>query len=172
MTESDGTSNPFSLPAGSVVIDRSNGVTLPENFNSTDAAGSVITVTATAVASATNAPAKSNTTAVAAGVAVPLGVLLIAALAGCAVLWSNLKKAKKQLAAAGNGGGDIAVYHEAQQGTHYSAPEKPYTQSYGGYQSVPRQASPPTEVHSDRMQAVEAPTDRDIAMADSRSISK
>ena len=167
MTPSDGTSAPFSLPAGTVIIDRSNGATLPEDFNSTDAAGSVVTATVTA--SAASAPGKSNTAAVAAGVAVPLGVLLIAALVGCGVLWRNLGKARRELAEVGQRG-SAQVYGDAWKGAH--ANEKPYNGSYGGYHSVARQESPPSEVGGGQMQAVEAPTDRDIAMADSRPLQK
>ncbi|EME41182.1 hypothetical protein DOTSEDRAFT_55080 [Dothistroma septosporum NZE10] len=167
MTESDGTFAPFSLPAGTVVIDRSNGATLPENFNSTDAAASVVTATVTA--SATAAPEKSNTAAVAAGVAVPLGVLLVAALAGCFLLWRNLGKARRELAAFGHGG-SAQVCDDPQKSAYVN--EKPYSGSYGGYQSVARQESPLQEAGGGHMQAVEAPTDRDIAMADSRPIDK
>ncbi|KAK4619760.1 hypothetical protein CLAFUW4_11038 [Fulvia fulva] len=173
MTESDGTSAPFSLPAGSVVIDRSNGATLPQNFNSTDAAGSIITVTATAAANATNTPESNNTTAIAAGISVPLGLLLLAALAGCFVLWRNLKKARNQVQGAVHG----SVYDgNVQKGVHYAAQEKPYDHAYGGYQSVPREASPPAappaEVWSGQMQPVEAPADREVSMADSKAVGK
>ncbi|EME44197.1 hypothetical protein DOTSEDRAFT_80027 [Dothistroma septosporum NZE10] len=88
ITSAGGPSEPFEIPAGTIIVDRSSGATL--TINSTTGTNTTTTTTVTAVS-----VRDSNMTAVAAGVAVPLGVCLAAALAGCACLFHLLRKERR-----------------------------------------------------------------------------
>lgn len=173
-SDGSGTTTPFELAAGTVIIDRSSGATLSINTsaNSTSTSKSTVTVT---VGSSSDG---DHVTAVGAGVGVSLGVLLVAALIGCSILYNQLRKAKRQLH--GNG----VMMHDSQR---YDSPNNNYanptfspangsqsaysdgvtkTYSPGAHQPSP----PPAQTSHNFM--VEAPTDREVAMADSRPVGK
>ncbi|KXT16752.1 hypothetical protein AC579_5462 [Pseudocercospora musae] len=107
--------DPSQLSAGTVIYDRATGAQLPETWNDTSPVATVVTVTSLSSAGAQKS--SNNITTVAAGIAVPLGVLLSAALAGCAIFWKQLQEAK---------GGQAAVA-EAQ-----AVVEKPHDEMYYG----------------------------------------
>lgn len=65
-------------------------------MNSTDVSPATITATVTVTSSPSNA-SNEDITSVAAGAAVPLGVLLIAALIACGVLFRQLRNTKRTL---------------------------------------------------------------------------
>lgn len=165
-----GTTTPFQLAEGNVIIDRSNGATL--SVNSTSSASSTVTVTAESKSD------NNNVTAVGAGVGVSLGVLLLAALIGCGVLYSQLRKAKRQTRGDGMMMGASNPYEQPKHNpgfSHTNGSQTPYsdgvskTYSHGAYQHQP----PLGPVESPFNQIVaEAPTDREVAMADSRAVPK
>ncbi|KAF2161881.1 hypothetical protein M409DRAFT_58662 [Zasmidium cellare ATCC 36951] len=167
-SDSDGNREPFTLPVGSVIVDRRTGATLSDNPTTNSTSGSVVTVTA---------KSDSNVTAVGVGVGVSLGVLLLAALAGCVVLYVQLRKAKKELLHGVESKGayrDMPKEHHentvfsppvGQQSLYADGTSKAY--SYGSSQP------PAAPVDSPFNNIVaEAPTERDVAMADSRPVLK
>jgi hypothetical protein len=81
-------SDPFPLDSGTAIYDRSNGATLPPSTATSSTSGtstSVVngTTTVTATVTASASASSNNVTTVAAGIAVPLGVLLVLAIIGC-----------------------------------------------------------------------------------------
>ncbi|KAK0925466.1 hypothetical protein LTR29_018048, partial [Friedmanniomyces endolithicus] len=92
---------PFDIDSFQVIYDRSTGATIPldgssptTTANSSGAAAtSTVTTTATATATGTSG---TSVAAVAAGVAAPLGVLLLASLIACGILLSRLKKLRRE----------------------------------------------------------------------------
>lgn len=104
-----------------------------------------------------------NMTAVGAGVGVSLGVLLVAALVGCVVLYNQLRKAQRQLHDNGVMLG-VSDDHNGSQSAYGAEVSKTY--NYGDRQSPP----PPAGTFNNFV--AEAPTDREIAMADSRAMPK
>ncbi|KAK4497907.1 hypothetical protein PRZ48_010562 [Zasmidium cellare] len=144
---------PFNMTLGRVIWNRTdgsimnNGTLLPSQVQLSEAQ-----TTVTLHPSASSTSTSTNTTAVAAGIAVPLGVLLLASLATIFFLLSKLKNLKKQLhkpdtasfdgSATGykpidmhslapqqNGGGDVygtlPKYQPVQYGQHPSVNEAP-----------------------------------------------
>lgn len=90
-----GSSDPFTLPAGQIIWDRKTGSTV--QYNTTAENGTAITtttVTATPPSKAGND--KNNDVAIGVGVAVPLGVLLLAAIAAVVLLMTKLKRLGKR----------------------------------------------------------------------------
>ncbi|KAK3115673.1 hypothetical protein LTR53_004736 [Teratosphaeriaceae sp. CCFEE 6253] len=94
---SGGSTQPFSLDPFQVIVDRSTGKLLPLNGSdatpseSTNSSAATTTVTAT-----TTATGQSSIVPIAAGIAAPLGILLIAALVACGVLFSQLRKLRRE----------------------------------------------------------------------------
>lgn len=86
----DGSLEPFVIPPGQVIVDRSTGATLGGNFTLRQSTTSNATVTATPHSNS------NNSVAVGAGVGVPLGILLLASLAAVAFLYSKLKSLQKE----------------------------------------------------------------------------
>ncbi|TKA39032.1 hypothetical protein B0A54_09629 [Friedmanniomyces endolithicus] len=131
---------PFDIDSFQVIYDRSTGATIPldgssptTTANSSGAvATSTVTTTATATATGTSG---TSVAAVAAGVAAPLGVLLLASLIACGILLSRLKKLRREQHPAsgtsymGGGGGRGGYGHHAMA---------PATMPYD-YKSVPQE---------------------------------
>ncbi|KAK4498883.1 hypothetical protein PRZ48_009393 [Zasmidium cellare] len=159
-----GSLQPFELDEGTVIVDRNTGATLSDNLTTNSSSGSVVTVTA---------KSNSNIVAVGAGVGVSLGVPLIAALIGCAMIYSQLRKARKQLHSIETKG-NYQDHHETSvltssnghQSSYGGSMHKPY--SYSADRSPP---PAPTESPFNSV-LVEAPTEREVAMADSRPMQK
>ncbi|KAF7188005.1 hypothetical protein HII31_10677 [Pseudocercospora fuligena] len=162
-TSTEDSTDPFQLSAGTVIYDRATGAQLPETWNDTTPVATVMTVTATPSAGAQKS--SSNITAVAAGIAVPLGVLLLAALAGCGILWKQLQRAKRGQVTMAEA---PAVPEKQHDGMYYGAatPNTGYDQY--AYEHMAHRPELPV---NDGIVA-EAPTEREIPLADSRSIQK
>ncbi|KAK5113973.1 hypothetical protein LTR62_003096 [Meristemomyces frigidus] len=100
-----GSTQPFDLDPFHVIVDRSSGATLPQDGSDFTAAAAT---TASASGSSTPSSATCSDTAtatttvnasiapVAAGIAAPLGILLIAALIACGMLFSQVRKLRRQ----------------------------------------------------------------------------
>ncbi|KAK3068754.1 hypothetical protein LTR53_013417 [Teratosphaeriaceae sp. CCFEE 6253] len=157
-----GSRQPFDISAGEVVYNRSDGaLLLPNPANTAQPTAAVvaslatITVTTTATASAAAGTAKSTSTGlvtqVAAGVAVPLGVLLLAALAAIAVLVSRNRKLRSA--------------HESQD---WSAPD-PKPASTKASQAHSSVYEPPKSLQQ-WPPAVEVPAYHEVAESDSRPV--
>jgi hypothetical protein len=138
--ETHGSYDPFALVAGTAIYDRANGSTLPPSTIASSSSGTT-TVTVTAPAGACS----TNITTVAAGIAVPLGVLLIFATMGLIFFWRKYQSLKS------TGASHVAAYtpgpgpqghdppqsfdHQAQQVQAYE------TQRPDGYHVVPQELS-------------------------------
>lgn len=85
----DGSLEPFVIPPGQVIVDRSTGATLGGNFTLRQS-------TSNATVTATPHSSSNSSVAVGAGVGVPLGILLLASLAAVAFLYSKLKSLQKE----------------------------------------------------------------------------
>ncbi|TKA79560.1 hypothetical protein B0A55_02737 [Friedmanniomyces simplex] len=132
-----GSTNPFDLDAFQVIYDRSTGATIPldgsDATTSVNSSSAATTSTVTATATATS---KSSIAAVAAGVAAPLGVLLLASLIACGILLSRLRKLRREYDAGGSekshlhGGGGGGGHHHAMT---------PVSSTAHGYRSMPQE---------------------------------
>ena len=92
-----GSTTPFSLEPGLVVYNRSDGSTQNDGTAVAVPAASAATATTTVIVTAEpTTTGSSDVTAVAAGIAVPLATLLIAALVAVVVLVSRIKKLKQE----------------------------------------------------------------------------
>ncbi|KAK1823995.1 hypothetical protein LTR12_001528 [Friedmanniomyces endolithicus] len=165
---------PFDIDSFQVIYDRSTGATIPldgsnptTTANSSGAAAtSTVTTTATATAAGT-----SSVAAVAAGVAAPLGVLLLASLIACGILLSRLKKLRREHHNAagtshlGGGGGGMGHHTMAPASMPYdykSIPQEQQSEYDSGWSQagmLPRPVAP-----------VEAPAMMEIGEADSRPV--
>lgn len=146
-----GSNAPFDLTAGNVIYNRTDGATIKHGTlsfadlgisNSTSsssvaAESSIATASVSASASATTS-SSSTIVPVAVGIAVPLGVLLIAALLACGVLFSQNRRLRK-------------AAREAQA----SPPAPP--KDYGYRQSVTTSPAPVYEYRNDAGQTNWAP---------------
>lgn len=106
----DGSTQPFSLDSFQAIYDRTTGATIPLDGSDPTAssANSSTAATTTVVATVTS---KSSITPIAAGIATPLGILLIAALIACGILFSQLRRLRREQRAgvgAGTGAGAAA----------------------------------------------------------------
>ncbi|KAK0998887.1 hypothetical protein LTR54_009327 [Friedmanniomyces endolithicus] len=105
-TATRGSNAPFNLHPELAILDRSNGATTLSTAAGTTAAtgdtASTVTSTVTMTASAASAPATAGTSstsvvAVGAGIAVPLGILLIAVSAIAVISWRRIKRLIQQM---------------------------------------------------------------------------
>ncbi|KAK1025338.1 hypothetical protein LTS16_023299 [Friedmanniomyces endolithicus] len=163
---------PFDMDAFQVIYDRSTGATIPiDGSNPTTTANSsgAATVTTTATATATGTSGTS-VAAVAAGVAAPLGVLLLASLIACGILLSRLKKLRREHHTASGtshivGGGGMGHHAMAAGSMPYDYKSVPQEQQ-SGYGSGWSQAG----MSPRPVAPVEAPATMEIGEADSRPI--
>ncbi|KAK0345507.1 hypothetical protein LTR02_000371 [Friedmanniomyces endolithicus] len=172
-----GSYEPFDIDSFQVIYDRSTGATIPldgssptTTANSSGAAAtSTVTTTATATATGTSG---TSVAAVAAGVAAPLGVLLLASLIACGILLSRLKKLRREQHPAsgtsymGGGGGGGYGHHAMAPATmpydYKSVPQEQQSEYGSGWSQagmLPRPVAP-----------VEVPATMEIGEADSRPI--
>ena len=119
-----GPSQLFNLNSPQVIFNRTDGsvlnsdtIPLPQLAEAADV--STVTVTATATVTADRAgvgsSSRHDTTAVAAGIAVPLGELLIAALVTCVLLYRQARRPKSEQERAQSLGLDVAQAKLGQQ---------------------------------------------------------
>ena len=85
-----GSTTPFKLGEATVIYNRNNGALLPQNWTQ-DSTSAAATATVT-ITSEPRVITKAHTNAALVGVTVPLAVLLLAALVGCAILWRQLRQ--------------------------------------------------------------------------------
>jgi hypothetical protein len=110
--ETHGSYDPFALVSGTAIYNRANGSTLPP---STIVSSSNVTTTVTVTATAS--PRSTNITTVAAGIAVPLGVLLILATIGLILFWRKYRILKS------TGATHLATYTPGSEPRGQDAPE-------------------------------------------------
>ncbi|KAK3073483.1 hypothetical protein LTR53_004917 [Teratosphaeriaceae sp. CCFEE 6253] len=160
-----GSRQPFDISAGEVVYNRTDGALLLPNPANTaqptvgvfvSLATITVTATATATGSAAAGVAKSTNTGlvtqVAAGIAVPLGILLLAALAAIAVLVSRNRKLRQA--------------HESQS---WASPD-PKSSPMEASQAHSSVYEPPKSSQQQWPRAVEAPAYHEVAESDSRPV--
>lgn len=132
-----------------------NGTLLPSQVQLSEAQTTVTLRPSTSSTSNSN-----DVTAVAAGIAVPLGVLLLASLATIFFLWSKLKNLKKQLQKSDSSYDGASGYKPIDM--HSLAPQNgtsdPYT-ALPKYQRDQYMHQPPVN---------EAPVERELVEADAR----
>ncbi|PPJ49854.1 hypothetical protein CBER1_05010 [Cercospora berteroae] len=169
LVPSEGDSRPFQLSPGTVIYDRNTGSLLPQNWTDNSQEPRV-----TVIADSGN---KVSMRAII-GVAVPLGVLLLAALVGCFVLWKQLRNAK----AAHTSTGHRVNWSEGE----VPGPEEDDYGTAPGYIAVTNDKSDRLQHHPDLLSPeqqqhqpqysqkyiVEAPTESEVQMADSRNVSR
>lgn len=146
-----------------MIVDRSSGLFLP--LNGSDATSlSNASATATVTATAT-AKSSSNIAPVAAGIAVPLGILLIAALVCCGILFGQMRKLRHEMNAGADRGGSARNYDMAGPSPEYKhVPQQ--DQSYGSPATAyAHYASPPSQPFP-----VEAPAHAEVGEADSQPV--
>ncbi|CAK1357709.1 hypothetical protein CB0940_07588 [Cercospora beticola] len=166
---SGGSSRPFSLSPGTVIYDRSTGDLLPENWTATAQEPGVVV-----------ASAAGNNVSMGAiiGVAVPLGVLLLAALAGCFILWRQLKKVKAAQGSAHHSGewseGKDSRPEEYDYGTApgYVAVANEKSDRLQHHPELPSPDQRHSQPHYTQQYIAEAPTEGEVQMADSRSVGR
>ncbi|KAK4555762.1 hypothetical protein LTR86_006982 [Recurvomyces mirabilis] len=168
-----GSTTPFDLDPFQVIVDRSNGATLPidgTNYVTTSNATSTGSTAETTVYQTTTATAKASIAPIAAGIAVPLGILLIAALIACGVLFSQVRKLRRLFDNQGQahtrdqpGAAPSYDYKIAPHDGH-SQEAQPlyYNAGWGGHGG-----SPPPQIAP-----VEAPASTEVTEADSRPVGK
>ncbi|EMC98481.1 hypothetical protein BAUCODRAFT_121349 [Baudoinia panamericana UAMH 10762] len=102
MTGTQGSKAPFNISPGEVIYNRANGALLTPNPTETSAPSaafvlqnSTATVTASATSCTTASAGSSSVATIAAAISVPLGVLLLAALAAVALLLGQNRKLRR-----------------------------------------------------------------------------
>ncbi|KAM3424910.1 hypothetical protein BST61_g6884 [Cercospora zeina] len=164
---SGGSSRPFQLSPGTVIYDRNTGSLLPQNWTSAAEEPEVT------VASRSGNMVSSGAII---GVAVSLGVLLLAALAGCLVLWRQLKKSKAAIASTHDYGdwseGKGPRPEEDDYGTApgYVAVRNDKSGRLQHHPALPSPGQQPSQPQYSQTYIAEAPTESEVQMADSRSV--
>ncbi|KAK3674137.1 hypothetical protein LTR78_005984 [Recurvomyces mirabilis] len=168
-----GSTTPFDLDPFQVIVDRSNGATLPidgTDYVTTSNATSTGSTAETTVYQTTTATAQASIAPIAAGIAAPLGILLIAALIACGVLFSQVRKLRRQVDDQGQahtrdppGAAPSYDYKIASHdGRSQEAQPLYHNAGWGGHGG-----SPPPQIAP-----VEAPASTEVTEADSRPVGK
>jgi len=95
-----GSTTPFDLDPFQVIVDRSTGATLPidgTNYITSSNTTSSSSPAETTAYETTTAIPKASIALIAAGIGAPLGIVLLAALIACGVLFIKLRKLRHQL---------------------------------------------------------------------------
>lgn len=98
--ETNGSKNPFILPNAQIIYDRATGATVSANYSTNSSsitATQTVTVTDTIAVGTGSGSNQGHVTAIAAGVAAPLGILSLVSLGLAAYFWIRLKHTRTLL---------------------------------------------------------------------------